>query len=163
MAPYINFISDYNKMIISSQCQINLKLSVFSDSDGNRTRVTAVKGRCLDRLTTEPYVFTLRFYHGGRAPRVGLEPTTPRLTAVCSTIELSRIIRYLSLPWYPQNRIHSKHFIRTNFFLWISPRPISNIQLHALLHFHPCPIYLVVYKGSYWQARDISSWGGLHA
>ena len=49
------------------------------------------------------------------------------------------------------------NFIRTNFFLWISPRPISNIQLHALLHFHPCPIYLVVYKGSYWQARDISS------
>ena len=43
------------------------------------------------------------------------------------------------------------------FFLWISPRPISNIQLHTLLYFHPCPIYLVVYKGSYWQARDISS------
>ena len=29
-----------------------------SDSDGNRTRVTAVKGRCLNRLTTEPYNFT---------------------------------------------------------------------------------------------------------
>ena len=28
----------------------------------------------------------------GRAPRVGLEPTTPRLTAECSTIELSRIV-----------------------------------------------------------------------
>ena len=27
-----------------------------SDSDGNRTRVTAVKGRCLNRLTTEPYI-----------------------------------------------------------------------------------------------------------
>ena len=26
-----------------------------SDSTGNRTRVTAVKGRCLDRLTMEPY------------------------------------------------------------------------------------------------------------
>src|SRR5699024_3161999 len=26
-----------------------------NDSDGNRTRVTAVKGRCLNRLTTEPY------------------------------------------------------------------------------------------------------------
>ena len=26
-------------------------------------------------------------------PRVGLEPTTPRLTAVCSTIELSGIIQ----------------------------------------------------------------------
>ena len=30
-----------------------------------------------------------------------------------------------------------------------SPRPISNSQLHALRHFHPCPIYLVVFKGSY--------------
>ena len=28
----------------------------LNDSDGNRTRVTAVKGRCLNRLTTEPYV-----------------------------------------------------------------------------------------------------------
>ena len=27
----------------------------WSDSDGNRTRVTAVKGRCLNRLTTGPY------------------------------------------------------------------------------------------------------------
>ena len=27
-----------------------------------------------------------------KTPRVGLEPTTPRLTAVCSTIELSRNI-----------------------------------------------------------------------
>ena len=27
----------------------------LSDSYGNRTRVTAVKGRCLDRLTTGPY------------------------------------------------------------------------------------------------------------
>ena len=27
----------------------------WSDSNGNRTRVTAVKGRCLNRLTMEPY------------------------------------------------------------------------------------------------------------
>ena len=33
---------------------------------------------------------------------------------------------------------------------WLSPRPISNSQLHALLHFHLCPIYLVVFKGSYY-------------
>ena len=32
---------------------------------------------------------------------------------------------------------------------WISPRPISDSQLHTLLHFHLCPIYLVVFKGSY--------------
>ena len=34
-------------------------------------------------------------------------------------------------------------------FLWSSPRPISSSQLHTLLHFHLCPIYLVVFKGSY--------------
>ena len=32
---------------------------------------------------------------------------------------------------------------------WISPRPISDSQLRTLLHFHLCPIYLVVFKGSY--------------
>ena len=32
---------------------------------------------------------------------------------------------------------------------WSSPHPISNSQLHVLPHFHPCPIYLVVFKGSY--------------
>ena len=45
-----------------------------NDSYGNRTRVTAVKGRCLNRLTKEP-----------KTPPVGLEPTTTRLTAECST------------------------------------------------------------------------------
>ena len=32
---------------------------------------------------------------------------------------------------------------------WSNPRPISNSQLHVLPHFHLCPIYLVVFKGSY--------------
>ena len=32
---------------------------------------------------------------------------------------------------------------------WSSPRPISNSQLHALLHFHLCPINLIVFKGTY--------------
>ena len=37
-----------------------------------------------------------------------------------------------------------------------NPRPISDSQLHALLHFHPCPIYLVVFKGSYFfRMRDL--------
>ena len=45
-------------------------------------------------------------------PRVGLEPTTPRLTAVCSTIELSRnTINLLFQGTYPQNQI-PKIFIR---------------------------------------------------
>ena len=32
-------------------------LFCFGDPDGNRTRVTAVKGRCLSRLTTGPFDF----------------------------------------------------------------------------------------------------------
>ena len=54
---------------------------ILNDSDGNRTRVTAVKGRCLNRLTTEPYLYSFI----KKTPRVGLEPTTARLTAACST------------------------------------------------------------------------------
>ena len=53
--------------------------SVMNDSDGNRTRVTAVKGRCLNRLTTEP-----DYQRNRLAPRAGLEPATPRLTAACN-------------------------------------------------------------------------------
>ena len=48
-------------------------------------------------------------------------------------------------------------FIRYNLRLlplpnsfWSSPRPISDSQLHALPRFHLCPIYLVVFKGSYY-------------
>ena len=33
---------------------------------------------------------------------------------------------------------------------WSSLRPISIVQLNALLHLHPRPIYLVVFKGSYY-------------
>ena len=39
---------------------------------------------------------------------------------------------------------------------WSSPRPISNSQLHVLPHFHLCPIYLVVFKGSYSLVTGIS-------
>ena len=57
---------------------------------------------------------------------------------------------------YPQN--HILYYISSPALLtlsclllpWSSPRPISNSQLHALLHFHLCPIYLVVFKGSYY-------------
>ena len=34
--------------------------------------------------------------------------------------------------------------------LWLSPRPISIVQLHVLPRFHLRPINLVVFKGSYW-------------
>ena len=42
-----------------------------------------------------------------------------------------------------------KKIIQTCY--WSSPHPISNSQLHTLLHFHLCPIYLVVFKGVYFS------------
>ena len=44
-------------------------IRIFGDPDENRTRVTAVKGRCLSRLTTGPYLVAA----------VGFEPTTNRV------------------------------------------------------------------------------------
>ena len=93
-----------DNLLITNQllCQLS-HIGILSDSDGNRTRVTAVKGRCLNRLTMEPYLSSL-FSSYEKTPRVGLEPTTLRLTAECSTIELSRIKRYL-FSQYLQNFI----------------------------------------------------------
>ena len=58
----------------------------------------------LQASTCRPtYTFAIK-----SAPRVGLEPTTPRLTAACSTIELSRNKSTSTLHTYgtcPQNRI----------------------------------------------------------
>ena len=55
---------------------------------------------------------------------------------------------------YPQNHTLYISFHPFLFPLfpkptWLSPRPISDSQLHTLPHFHLCPIYLVVFKGSY--------------
>ena len=43
-----------------------------------------------------------------------------------------------------------KDLFKLTFLLRSSPRSISMSQLHALLHLHPSPIYLVFFKGSYW-------------
>ena len=53
---------------------------------------------------------------------------------------------------YLENHIQIIFFpnrLAKDFSFWSSPRPISNSQLHTLLHFHLCPIYLVLFKGSY--------------
>ena len=39
--------------------------------------------------------------------------------------------------------------LRKTAHIWSSLRSISNNQLHVLLRFHLCPIYLILYKGSY--------------
>ena len=61
---------------------------------------------------------------------------------------------------------HTRIFLHLLHFslLWLKPRPISNSQLHTLPYFHLCPIYLVVFKGSYYlSVWEILSLGGLHA
>ena len=51
---------------------------------------------------------------------------------------------------------HSCYILPALSAFWSSPHPISNSQLHALLHFHLCPIYLVVFKGVYFLTNGIS-------
>ena len=63
-----------------------------------------MKGRCLNRLTTEPKLF-ITCLRIKKTPQVGLEPTTPRLTAECSTIELLRNISESIRLGYLQNFI----------------------------------------------------------
>ena len=60
----------------------------------SRLRVTASSLRSDRRLLRNPLRCT---------PRVGLEPTTPRLTAECSTIELSRNIKHFEPRWSDVN------------------------------------------------------------
>ena len=55
-------------------------------------------------------------------------------------LRISSVSKLTSLLLNPYN-----HFLR----FWSSPRPISDSQLHMLPCFHLCPIYLVVFKGSY--------------
>ena len=61
--------------------------------------------------------------------------------------------------FYILSKLHTcQHFLKiiTSCDSWSSPHPISNSQLHALLHFHLCPIYLVVFKGVYFLTNGIS-------
>ena len=60
---------------------------------------------------------------------------------------------------YAPSKLHIRNFLTSLpiHLTWLCPRPISNSQLHVLPHFHLCPIYLVVFKGSYNFRWDISS------
>ena len=55
IAPRVGF--EPTTLRLTAGCS-TAELSRKSDSDENRTRVTAVKGRCLNRLTTEPLEIT---------------------------------------------------------------------------------------------------------
>ena len=57
--------------------------------------------------------------------------------------------RCRDIPKEPALRKDRSAILLKLIHFWLSPRPISTGLLHALLHFHLLPIYLVLYKGSY--------------
>ena len=72
-------------------------------------------------------------------------------------IRMLRILHVIPLKYWSDYKSNLKTSFRFSLFvipvlsfLWSSPRPISDSQLHVLPHFHLCPIYLVVFKGSYY-------------
>lgn len=74
-----------------------------------------------------------------------------------TNIELSYKVKKQHQPVLPlipsvfpiPSKLHTKNHPFSYHLAWLCPRPISNSQLHVLPHFHLCPIYLVVFKGSY--------------
>ena len=158
-----------------SACRSKISFSRSQDdSKGIWTPVTAVKGRCLNRLTMEPcflslslFVFFLSFLSSSPVFRTCflMQKSSPSRARTYNPSVNSRVLYHwaiedysFSLRWncysfwlYTQNHT-LKSFIRgdNSSFLpsWISPRPISISQLHVLPHFHLWPINLVVFKGS---------------
>ena len=119
--------------------------TLIGDSTGNRTRVTAVKGRCLDRLTMEPFLNQQRPTFPGSFP-----------PSIIGAKELNFCVRdgnrcglFAIVTGFIEG-VPSK----LNIYLmyenhWSSVRPISIGQLNALLHLHLRPINVVVFHGSY--------------
>ena len=87
-------------------------------------------------------------------------PLSYHLTNPLNSIKMTYQIRHLL---YTITAIFARYLYLQNFIqisskrtFWSSPRPISNSQLHMLPCFHLCPIYLVVFKGSYFLLEGIS-------
>ena len=83
---------------------------------------------------------------------MGFEPTTSAVTGRRSN-QLSHQAKRIYLKNCKQCHLCSRSSSRSERILLTtiirsSSRPISSSQLHTSLHFHLCPIYLVVFKGS---------------
>ena len=134
------------------------------DSTGNRTPVTAVKGRCLDRLTMEPHKLRNRqrpAFPGSLPPSIiGAEELNFCVRdgnrCVLSAIATGFVCIELNLKF----RITVSSKLKCLKTFWSSFRPISIGQLNALLHLHLRPINVVVSHGSYHKWRKSLLVGG---
>ena len=62
-----------------------IKIYKIGDPDGNRTRVTALKGPCLNRLTTGPLKLKILYLTSKMVGATGFEPATPWSQTRCAT------------------------------------------------------------------------------
>ena len=72
---------------------------------------------------------------------MGLEPTTSAVTG-----RRDNQLRHWAVSLHAPSKPHIRF---KQYPLRSRLRPISSSQLHALLHFHLCPINLIVFKGTY--------------
>ena len=102
------------------------------------------------------------FFAKKKKHETGFEPAALALARRCSTTEplvhfLFQDVFFFNVPSKPHIELHLLYRLSSfHSTFWISPRPISNSQLRTLLHFHLCPIYLVVFKGVYYLKYGIS-------
>ena len=87
----------------------------------------------------------INMYLSIQTTRKGLEPSTSAVTGRRSN-QLSHRAKLRLCTFKTTYKKSSSFTLKPS---WVCPRPISNRQLHTLLPFHLCRIYLVVVKGSY--------------
>ena len=126
---------------------------IFGDSTGNRTRDTAVKGRCLNLLTMEPPKKSGNVLLSRAASRQ-VSSALRSLTSVFDMV--TGVSSRLLLPHKRASPSKLNNFFpltlntsSLTFLNWSSVRPISIGQLNTLLHLHLRPINVIVSHGSY--------------
>ena len=94
----------------------------------------------LSQLSYDP--MNLIIFVSEETTQKGLEPSTSAVTGRRSN-QLSHWAIFIPKINFTLKQPSLNQIFRS------SPRPISSSQLHTLPCFHLCPIYLVVFKGSY--------------
>ena len=87
MEPLVRF--ERTTYWLQVSCSTSWAKVAFGDPDGNRTHVSAVKGRCLNRLTKGPYINFAKDLSNFKSlvlvSHRGFEPRTTWLKVKCST------------------------------------------------------------------------------